>query len=433
MYVSDITRSHPAGILQLIPGRGLMANISNPFYAVAGFLALTILPYFVPLEYMAIVKVYGPGTHLFISAVLAGLLLSAYALYAGLFQPRLAPMPLRADDDLPNLMFTAMRAMMLLGLLANLAIVLYALKDLPGGVFAMKRALADFEGVNILSQSYLFALGPFLYLAVGLGKPWKRILLLLAAVLFVRGFIMAERLALLEFAIPALVVLSLLRLVIIRLTHIVMIGLGVPALFVLGEIFRSFYAKFVREGGWNQLELGFILQWNLERLALYYIDTLNKFYFQLKYQYFHITEFYAEGTLKMLSRLGLAERPLDTVLDPLVSSFNYGAEEMTNPGGLAVLLSDFGWVGLAVFAVFVLILFATHWLALRGGIVALGLYPILYLTMLEMPRFVYLYLSRALFPFLLFLGVVLLVSLVSRRTPSRASAEPPGRPSPRGA
>ncbi len=428
MNASDITRSHPAGVLMLIPGRGLMANVSNPLYAVAGFLVLTILPYFVPLEYMAIIKVYGPGMHLFISAILAGVLLTAYALYAGLFQPRLAPMSLRADDDFPNMMYTATRGMIILAILANVAIVGWALRELPGGVFAMKRALADFEGVNILSQSYLFALGPFLYLAVGLKRPWKLLLALLGGLLFVRGFIMAERLALLEFAIPALVVLSLLRLVIIRLTHLIMIGLGVPALFVLGEIFRSFYAKFVRESGWNQLELGFILQWNLERLALYYVDTLNKFYFQMKYQFFHITQFYAEGTLKMLSRLGLAERPTDTVLDPLVSAFSYGAEEMTNPGGLAVMLSDFGWAGLVVFGVFVLVLFAAHWRALRGGMIALACYPILFLTMLEMPRFVYLYLSRALFPFLLFLGVLLLVSLISRQTPSRAVAEElPGR------
>lgn len=428
MSAVDISRSHPAGAVLAIPGRGLMANISNPFYAIAGFLLLTILPYLVPLEYMAIIKVYGVGAHVLVSMAIAALLLTAYAVYAGLFQPRLAPMPLRRDEDFPNLMYNATRAMILLALFANIAIVGWAFRKFPDGVFAMKMALADFEGVNILSQSYLFALGPFLYLAIGLNRPWKRLLTILGVVLFVRGMAMGERLALLEFAIPLIVMLSLLRVVTIRLTHLIMMGFGIPALFVLGEIFRSFYRKFVEESGWSQLELSFILQWNLERLALYYTDTQNKFYFQMKYQFFNITEFYAEGVRKIASRFGLVERPDMKALGSLVSSFDYGNEEMTNPGGLAILLSDFGWYGLGLFAVFILVLFAFHWRAVRGGMLALACYPILFLTLLEMPRFIYLYLSRALFPLVLFLCVFMLVRLVSRQAPNRAAREPaPGR------
>jgi len=392
-----------AGILRFdVHGRPL-ANIGNPTYALGAFLLLTLVPYLVPLEYMELIKIASPGRHLLICLLLGGSLFAAYSLYAFLFQPRL---DLRTDLIQTGTMETLHRFCTILiwtGIIANLGLLLWCIPHYRGTIFSMKAALADLEGVNILSQSYLFALGPYIYLSIMLGRSYRKTMVWLAVLLTLRALLLAERLAILEFAVPVLVVLSLLGQITVPLSRVFLIGAAVPTLFVVGEIFRSFYAKFVQESGWSHLDLGFILQWNLERLALYYADVTNKFYFLLQEQYFYMTDFYLQGVLRIGSRLGLTERPSSDDLWILIDQFDVSNEEMTNPGGLAVLLSDFGWWGWGVLALLVFLFFLLHWRAVRGHILALALYPVFFLTIVELPRFVYLYSSRSLTPLLLFL------------------------------
>lgn len=414
MQGDAVLRPPSAGIL-LTDYRGrLVANVGNPFYALATLVLLTLLPYLVPLEYMELIKVAGPGEHVLFCAVLGGVLFGLYALYAALAEPRFDPRPERLGQGQMEAMHKAMTALMWTGLIANVAILAYTVPHFTGTIFSIKRSLQDLAGVNILSQTYLFAIGPFIYLSLALGRPYRKLLVWLAVVLTLRAFLMAERLAFLEFAVPVLVCLSLLRELFVPVGRLVLIALGVPTLFVVMEIFRSFYSKFVESSGWAHLDLGFILQWNLERLALYYADVTNKFYFTLYNEYFHFTEYWIQGVLRMGSRLGLAEYEGRNELLAVIGQFDAGNEEMTNPSGLATLLSDFGWWGLLVGLLIVAVLFVTHWRATRGHLISLAFYPVLFLTLVEMPRFVYLYNSRALFPLAAFFAAYLAVSLMAR-------------------
>lgn len=422
-------RNSPAGIL--LPGAGgrPVANVGNPAYALSAFLLLTLLPYLVPMEYMEIIKMVGPLEHLLTCLVLGGVLLGGYALYATALEPRFDPWPERMEVPFRDTFYLFMRVLIWVGVVANIGILAWCIPHYSGSVFSMKAAMSSLGGVNILSQSYLFALGPFLYLSLVLGRPYRRELLWLAVVLALRGFLLAERLALMEFAVVALVSLALLRQMLIPLSRLVLIGVAVPVLFVTAEIFRSFYAKFVRESGWSHLDLGFILQWNLERLALYYTDVTNKFYFQVTEQYFYMTEYYLRGLRSIGARVGLAEEEEFNPVAALIQQFDVGNQEMTNPGGLAVLLSDFGWWGGAVLVLIVALLFLTHLRANRGHLISLAVYPVLFLTIVELPRFVYLYSSRCITPFVLFLLAWIAARLISqgaRFQPAAPRAPVPG-------
>ncbi|MFC7334016.1 hypothetical protein [Rhodocista pekingensis] len=426
-------RNSPAGIL--LPGVAgrPVANVGNPAYAVAAFLMLTLLPYLVPMEYMEIVKMVGPLEHLLTCLVLAGLLLGAYALYAALLDPRFDPRPERLEAPFRDTLYLFTRILIWVAVVANIGILAWCIPHYSGSIFSMKAAMADLGGVNILSQSYLFAIGPFLYLSLARQRPYRRELLWLAVVLAVRAFLLAERLALMEFAVVALVSLAVLRQMLIPLTRLVLIGVAVPVLFVTAEIFRSFYAKFVRDTGWGHLDLGFILQWNLERLALYYTDVTNKFYFMLKEQYFYTTEFYLRGLRSIGARFGLAEEEAPSQINILIEQYDVGNEEMTNPGGLAVLMSDFGWWGTGVLALLVTLLFLTHLRASRGHLVSLAVYPVLFLTVVELPRFVYLYSSRCITPFVLFLLAWIGARLISQGARFQPAAPAPAAPGSLGA
>ncbi|HYC03895.1 MAG TPA: hypothetical protein VED40_11400 [Azospirillaceae bacterium] len=380
----------------------LIANVSSPVYALLAYVLLSYFPYLVPMEYMAIIKIVDPLQHTLNCLVLGGVLLGLYVLYGAITAPTFDPRPQRFSASHLEALRVAMLSLMWLGVVANALVLAYSVPHYRGSVFDIKDAMANLEGVNILTQSYLFAIGPYIYLCVVSGKPYRKVLVALGVVLLLRALLMAERLALLEFMVPLLVVLSLLRQMFIPAARLALIGVAVPVLFVIAEIFRSFYAKFVEDTGWAHLDIGFVLQWNLERLALYYTDVTNKSYFIMNEQFFHITEYWSSGVLRMIGRFTGYIPEKNNAVNFFAHQFDVGNEEMTNPGGLAMLMSDFGWWGFAVLLAFILSMFLTHWRAAKGHILSLGLYPILFLNFLELPRIVYIYNSRAIFPLLLF-------------------------------
>jgi oligosaccharide repeat unit polymerase len=420
-----------AGAVTWDPVKGRLANVSHPAYAMIAFLILTALPYLAPMEYMDILKLATLGQHLRFCALLAGLIIGMLVLYDILGRPTFEPERRPLSAEFSANMYWLAKALMLVAIAANGVVLLYALPRLAaGGVFAAKMALQDFEGVNILTQTYLFALGPYIYLSQRRGEPFLRILLILGGLLAARAFLMAERLALMELAVPAIVVLSMLRLMRVTVGRMLLIAFGVPTIFVVAEVFRSFYAKFVEEIGWAHLSFSFVLQWNLERLALYYTDVLNKFYLILQTHYFGTTQFYLEGVHRMAARLGWSG---DTKIEELadwVALFGAGNVEMTNPGGLASLFTDFGWWAVPVLFGFAFLLMLNHWRANRGGLLALAMYPTLFMTAVELPRFVYLYSSRVLFPMMVFLAAYAGARLLSSRTRHGPAPGPETEPHP---
>ena len=407
----------PAGAIIYDPKRGRMANISHPAFAMLAFTLLTALPYLVPMEYMEIIKLATPGKHLMVCSLIGSIVAGLWILYDLLARPQFLAGGRPQSDDFIRTMWQAARGLIWIAIAANAVVLVYAAPRMLDSVFAAKKALEDFEGVNILTQSFLFAIGPYLYLSEIQKKPYWRTLLVLSALLAVRAFMMAERLALMEIAVPALVVLSLRRQISITVGRLAALVTGVPVLFVTAEVFRSFNAKFVEETGWAYLDFSFILQWNLERLALYYTDVTNKFYLILNTGYFYTTAFYEEGIQRILARFGF-EEVSNSALSEWVYLFGAGNPEMTNPGGLASMFTDMGWWAVPALLFFAVMLLVAHWRAARGSIFCLAVYPVMFLAMVELPRFVYLYQSRVVFPFAFFLVVWLAALLLSSRTRS---------------
>jgi oligosaccharide repeat unit polymerase len=420
-------QSLPAGAVIHDPKRGSMANISHPAYAMAAFVVLTFFPYLLPLEYMQIIKLATPGQHAMVCALIAGVVFGLWVLYDMLAQPRFLPDARPQSDEFIRAMYQGARALIIVSIAANAIVFGYAAPRLAESVFAAKGALEDFAGVNILTQSFLYAIGPYIFLSEILKKPYWRLLLVLSALLALRAFLMAERLALMEIMVPALVVLSLRRHIAIKVGRLLALMAAVPVVFVTAELFRSFWSKFVEEGGWAYLDFSFILQWNLERMALYYTDAINKFYLILQTEFFYTTAFYEEGIQRILARLGF-EPEGNSALSQWVELFGTGNPEMTNPGGLAQMFTDLGWWGVPALLVLALALLLFHWRASRGSIFALAVYPVLYLTIVELPRFVYIYQSRSLFPLIFFVMVWVACLLLSSRvrTPMLADSEPDG-------
>src|SRR5262249_33670466 len=150
---------------------------------------------------------------------------------------------------------------------------------------------------------HLFFMVPYIYLARERGTPWRNTIFILGCLLFARSFLMGERLAFLEFALPLIVVLSMLTIIRVTWTRLLLLAVGLPILFIVTEMFRSFYGKFVSEIGWAHVHWTFLLSWNLERFFVYYIDTLNKFYVAISGEFFYATSYWAEGLSRILDRL----------------------------------------------------------------------------------------------------------------------------------
>jgi hypothetical protein len=205
--------------------------------------------------------------------------------------------------------------------------------------------------------------------------------------------------------------------------------------FVAAELMRSFSAKFVDEGGgWGAIDPWFALGWNLERLFIYYIDVVNKFYFVLETQQFGTSQFWWKGTGSILSNFGLAKDPTAvefSVLELIMDGLGVRTPEMTNFGGFTQLMSDFGWFGFLVYLGLVLALFATHAGAVRGSMLCVGLYPLMFLNFADMARRIILYESRALFPLAIFLATYGVIHIMSSAVPLRPYAARP-LPSPSG-
>jgi len=321
--------------------------------------------------------------------------------------------PVRYSLNFANLLLTVCRIMVSIAVLANGAVLLVGLSSSGS---AKAAAYGTMGGFNILTQLHLCFLGPYIGISLRRGLPWRNLTILLGLALLARGILLADRMALMEMALPLIVILCLYKRLRFSWIGLILVVLSVPMFFVVAELFRSFYAKFVRVGGWNQVDPWFAIGWNLERFFVYYIDVLNKFYFTLEAGLSGTSRYWLGGIASIASNFGLAENPKKqpfTQLSLLVEGHGVRTPEMTNFGGLTQLYSDFGGWGLPVYCSFVMILFLSHAGASRGNMLCLGLYPVFFVTFADFARRILFYESRALFPLIAFLlayGVIRLLA-----------------------
>jgi hypothetical protein len=398
-------------------------DIANPIFGIGVLMLVTIVPYFYPTYYVQVRKYWSLEEHLMFSTIFAVVNLSMYGIYSSYLRVLKSCLrPLQYKVDFADLLLLASRGAVWIATLANFGVVLYVIPHYSGDLNSLKAAFGELGGVNILTQLHLCFLGPYIGISVRRKVPWRLVVALLSVSLVARAFLLSERIALMELAVPLLVVLCLYRCIHVRWWQLALMVLAVPVFFISAELLRSFYSKFVAAGGWEAVDPWFAIGWNLERLFIYYIDVINKFYFVLDTNQQGTSDFWFRGIGSIASNFGLAEDPTKREFIPLelmLDGTGVRTPEMTNYGGFTQLLSDFGWWGLVVYLGLVTGLFATHAGAVRGSMLCIGLYPLLFLNFTDMARRIILYESRAIFPLIIFMVAYFGIHLMTSAVPLR--------------
>lgn len=402
-------------------------SIHKPKYALFGCWFLFTVPYFYPSHHFPFERVAAGEVHLLWSLIILALMSVAVA--AGTTIGRAGARRGAEDPSYWRFVRRCCLAAFAIALVANAVITADAIRSIETSILQAKGSIEKFGGVNILSQTYLLFLGPFIWASSVLGRRKYRWLAPLGLVLLLRAVFMSERLAFLEFLIPCVVAACLtgdLRLSAKRIAA----GIALfAALFVLTELTRQFY---VQHAGKNAQQVGllFVISWTFERLMAYYADTTNKLYFVLFKELSWTSQYYLYTFTRILERLSGSEFGVGSDFAGAMGGARY--RDFTNPGGFTSTLTDFGilWMPflLLYFSAFALL----HGFCRKGGLFALGLYPVYFVAVLELPRFNYLFLTRFTFAFLLFLFFYVAVrAALSGHRPQQEKWWGPASPAPR--
>jgi hypothetical protein len=290
----------------------------------------------------------------------------------------------------------------------------------------LKEAIGTVPGVTTLTQvGVAYAVVGTLLL---LHSPDRRTLVRLLVLAFLttaRAFLFTERLALVELAVPVLVLLAMRasqsaspsRRLLLRLAPIPLVILLVAG-FAASEYSRSynFYKTRTSDG---------LVLFSVKRLSGYYATAYNNGHLVLAYNDY-------PGRLPYTTLEGLWSAPgiqqLD-VYDRLVNR-DQGEEyerilvthanlEFNNPGGLPAIFADYGRKGgLVVLTVLGLLAGWAYRAFVGGRVPALLLYPLVVTGLLELPRFLYWTLGRTIPALIALLLVIWYVNRALRRQPT---------------
>lgn len=423
------------------PGKGPRkggVDVANPIFGLSALMLVTVVPYFYQTFFIDVQKYWSYEQHLSFATSFAVANLTLYGFYAGYLRSLRSNLrPIRYTQDFADMLLLASRCAVWIAMLANFAVVAYVIPRYSGDMYSLKEAFGQLGGVNILTQLHLCFLGPYIGISIRRKSPWKLVVVLLCVSLVARSLLLSERMALMELAVPLVVILCLYRTIRVTWAMIALMVLAVPVFFISAELMRSFYSKFVAAGGWGAVDPWFAIGWNLDRMFIYYIDVTNKFYYVLDTQLFGTSDFWFRGIGSIASNFGLSEDPTKRqfiVLELVLDSTGVRTPEMTNFGGFTQMVSDFGWWGFLVYFILVILLFATHAGAIKGSMLCVGLYPLMFLNFADMARLIILYESRAIFPLIIFLvtyfgihvltAAVPLISKYSARRRRQTSPQP---------
>jgi oligosaccharide repeat unit polymerase len=289
-------------------------------------------------------------------------------------------------------------------------------------VYTMRTYLATVPGITTCTQFDIAAV--ILGSLIGSAGGWKIVRRKLAIVFLlavVRALIYSERLAFLELAVPVLVILladsaswirpSLRTLV--RLAPVMAMGV-VYAVFTGFEYFRSWSIYYsARQSS--------LFLFGLWRLMGYYVTSANNsaflissFHHSLRGPYF---SFYFLWQFPILNEyvkdiFSWIHLDYDGFMNLLAAGAN---PEFNNPGGLLSPVIDFGIAGGLVYWVIMgLISGHLYSLYLRKHPFGMCLYPVIFLTLTEVPRYLFWGEGRA-FPSLAFLLLSAFLLLRSSR------------------
>lgn len=249
-------------------------------------------------------------------------------------------------------------------------------------------------------------------------------LAVLGLVTTVRAFVLTERLALIEIAVPMITVLALRvahrtsprRRLLVRLAPLPLIVLLVAG-FAASEYSRSYtFFKARTDDG--------LLMFSLKRLSGYYATSYNNGQVLLRYDNYPgrlpYTSIEAVWTAPGIENIGLYDRLVGKDSDEAYTRLlhTYASEEFNNPGGLPAPFIDFGrGGGLVVLLGFGLATGYGYRSFVQGRLGGVLLYPVVVTGLFELPRFLYWTLGRTVPTVLALLLVYLAVDRSTRYAP----------------
>lgn len=370
-------------------------KIYGPDLYVLAFIFLSTIPYLYPNNFFYFKKVFSYEAVALTALALAIIALISKKIAESIKIKTSSP----ASRIKNNTLYRLSKTIILISLFVNISIVINAITNHSGDVLITKQTLRDFGGLNIISQIYIPFIPIFIITANELRKKFKIILVLMAIFLLARSYLLAERLAFIEFIIPVIISLSIINKTRASLLNIILIFSSAIIFFITFEITRQFYNQYVKETGTFDIFLG--VTWSLERFFSYYADTLNKFYFLINFNTAHDSFNIIKPIFTILSRLGFNFEQSSAIY---YSYYNF--KDFTNPGGLAQIYADFGFFFGSLFLIFIIfLLYYSYRKTMAGSYFMLGLYSMLILCILEIPRLFLFYETRLFIP-LLFYSIV---------------------------
>ncbi len=384
--------------------------ISSPIVAIMGYFFLIYVPYLYPTYFFPFKKVYGFWTHTIICCCI--LLIIIFSRILSEF-PR---MKLKKIESLPikipvirKKWYIIGKTFVVVSILMNLLIVINAYLAYDGNISVSKNSLKDFGGINIISQFYLFFIIPYIiYSYQNKRRRYWFLILVLGGLIFIRSYLLAERLALLEFILPILIVFITIKNKKVLITKFVKYFMIFIAFFMLLELTRQFKNQY----GNKNMDIGFKVSWTLERFFDYYGDTQNKFYFVLDNNLSFETMNYLYWSERILYRI---MGPGYELKNKDIDFGDYRWRDFTNKGGLTNAYTDFGF---AIGIVFLLVFFTSFfklWFKLKkGSLYAWSVYPVCFIWVVEFARYNGVFLTRFLFPLITFSIIYLIFKNVRR-------------------
>lgn len=290
----------------------------------------------------------------------------------------------------------------------------------------LETAIGTVPGITTLTQvGIAYGVVAALLLAHRPDRRQVLRLVVLALVTALRAFVLTERLALIEVAVPALAVLAVRashrtsprRRTLLRLAPLPMVVLLVLG-FAATEYSRSYqFFKTRTDDG--------LLLFATKRLSGYYATAYNNGEISVRYDTYPGRLPYASieavWTAPVVEQLDVYDRLVGRDSSEHYERLlqTYGSPEFNNPGGLAAPIVDFGRAGgLAVLLGLGLALGWAYRSFLEGRVAAVLLYPVAVTGLLEIPRFLYWPLGRVVPAVLALLLVLVALHRATRPMPS---------------
>jgi hypothetical protein len=379
--------------------RGGRIQLASPALYVTAMLFLVCLPYLYPQQHFPYQQVLSRGEHLTVVGAYLVLVFGAYLL-ASFPSLKIRQWKTLPALTIPSPILKISKVVIIASLVMNVLIILVAVSAFDGNFHSSKDSLEKFGGINIISQFYLFFMPAYVYGCYMRNGKIPRLIIFLGIVLLLRSFLMAERLAFLEFLVPLIVTLSLIRNVYVSVARLGKYFLYLLAFFMGLELTRQFYLQYIVRGE-GDVDPWFAISWAAERFFAYYADTQNKFYYLVAQKQAFTSLHILEPFYRVINRIAGT-----TIEKPIYEYGDFRWVDFTNYGGSAMLYTDLGWFAPILFVVFVAF-FLILWKRLhQKSYLALCLYPNFVVAIVEFPRFIMPYQTRFALPLLFFFLVV---------------------------